>query len=217
VFLVSLHCAAGQRLPVVNSPSLRAQTLGGWCLPHKRLTWHCNVTAYNSGRSSASRSSIREANICNDLRRAYLSTANYRLSTLKRLRSKSKFRVVCLVINITVRRLPLSWYGTPLLTGGRICVLHLLLLGSESSRTHIYLCLSLRCETPSTWRAKSPYLYHKGKGWPSYIPKHWVLFSSCVALTVAKLKDYNFATFNATKQPQQRHWEHTNSIIHHVG
>jgi hypothetical protein len=30
---------------------------------------------------------------------------------------------------------------------------------------------------PPTWRARSPYLYLPGTGWPSYAPKHWVPFS----------------------------------------
>jgi hypothetical protein len=29
-------------------------------------------------------------------------------------------------------------------------------------------------ETPPTWRARSPYLYPPGTGWPSYTPGHWV-------------------------------------------
>jgi hypothetical protein len=33
-------------------------------------------------------------------------------------------------------------------------------------------------ETPRTWRARSPYLYPPGTGWPGYIPRHWVPFSS---------------------------------------
>jgi hypothetical protein len=40
----------------------------------------------------------------------------------------------------------------------------------------IFYCL--RFETPSTWRARSPYLYPPGTGWPSYTPRHWVPFSS---------------------------------------
>jgi hypothetical protein len=31
---------------------------------------------------------------------------------------------------------------------------------------------------PSTWRARSSYLYSPGTGWPSYTPRHCVLFSS---------------------------------------
>jgi hypothetical protein len=37
---------------------------------------------------------------------------------------------------------------------------------------------SLRLETPPTWRAKSPYLYPSGTGWPSYTPGHWVTSTS---------------------------------------
>jgi hypothetical protein len=36
----------------------------------------------------------------------------------------------------------------------------------------------LRFETPPTWRARSPYLYPPGAGWPSYTPRYWVPFSS---------------------------------------
>jgi hypothetical protein len=31
---------------------------------------------------------------------------------------------------------------------------------------------------PPTWRARSPYLYPPGTGWPGYTPRHWVPFSS---------------------------------------
>jgi hypothetical protein len=40
----------------------------------------------------------------------------------------------------------------------------------------IFYCL--RFERPQTWRARSPYLYPPGTGWPSYTPKHWVSLSS---------------------------------------
>jgi hypothetical protein len=33
-------------------------------------------------------------------------------------------------------------------------------------------------KTPPTWRARSPYLYPPGTGWPSYTPGHWVPFLS---------------------------------------
>jgi hypothetical protein len=33
-------------------------------------------------------------------------------------------------------------------------------------------------ETPPTWRARFPYLYPPGTGWPSYTPGHWVPFPS---------------------------------------
>jgi hypothetical protein len=42
----------------------------------------------------------------------------------------------------------------------------------------IIIFYSLRFETRPTWRARSPYLYPPGTGWPSYTPRHWVPFSS---------------------------------------
>jgi hypothetical protein len=40
----------------------------------------------------------------------------------------------------------------------------------------VFYCL--RFETPPTWKAKSPYLYPPGTGWPSYTSRPWVPFSS---------------------------------------
>jgi hypothetical protein len=36
----------------------------------------------------------------------------------------------------------------------------------------------VRFDTPPTWRARSPYLYPPGTGWPGYTPRHWVPSSS---------------------------------------
>jgi hypothetical protein len=36
----------------------------------------------------------------------------------------------------------------------------------------------LRFNTPPTWKARSPYLYPPGTGWPSYTPTHQVPFLS---------------------------------------
>jgi hypothetical protein len=36
----------------------------------------------------------------------------------------------------------------------------------------------LRFETSPTWRARSPYLYPPGTGWPDYTLRHWVPVSS---------------------------------------
>jgi hypothetical protein len=47
---------------------------------------------------------------------------------------------------------------------------------SPAGLVAIFYCL--RFETPPTWRARSPYLYLPGTGWPSYTPRHWVPFSS---------------------------------------
>jgi hypothetical protein len=35
-------------------------------------------------------------------------------------------------------------------------------------------------ETPPTWRARFPYLYPPGTGWPSYTPGHWIPFKDSV-------------------------------------
>jgi hypothetical protein len=36
----------------------------------------------------------------------------------------------------------------------------------------------LTFQTPPIWRARSPYLYPPGTGWPGYTPRHWVPFTS---------------------------------------
>jgi hypothetical protein len=46
---------------------------------------------------------------------------------------------------------------------------------SPTGLVTIFYCL--RIETPPTWRARFPYLYPPGTGWPSYTPRHWVPFS----------------------------------------
>jgi hypothetical protein len=78
-----------------------------------------------------------------------------------------------------------SPYVTSSLTRGKVCRLQLLL--SLASADPIrgpnpaglmtkFDCL--RFETHPTWRARSPYLYPPGTGWPNYTPRHWVPFSS---------------------------------------
>jgi hypothetical protein len=44
----------------------------------------------------------------------------------------------------------------------------------------------LRIETPSTSRARSPYLLTPRTGWSSYSPRPWVLFSSRLAIYIGK-------------------------------
>jgi hypothetical protein len=46
----------------------------------------------------------------------------------------------------------------------------------------------LRFQTPSTWRASSPYLYPPGTGRPSYTPRHKVPFSSPPTTRRAKVE-----------------------------
>jgi hypothetical protein len=76
-----------------------------------------------------------------------------------------------------------SPYVTSCLTRGWVCRLQLL-LGSPAqsfsgpSPTGLMTTFySLRFETPSTWRAKSPYFYPPRIEWPSDTPGHWVPFS----------------------------------------
>jgi hypothetical protein len=50
------------------------------------------------------------------------------------------------------------------------------ILGTESRTTDDHYCL--RFKTPPAWRARIPFLYPSGTGWPGYNPRHWVLFLS---------------------------------------
>jgi hypothetical protein len=77
-----------------------------------------------------------------------------------------------------------SPYVTSSLTRGWVCGLQLMLvlasaviIEPESRGTYDHI-FCLKFETPSTWRAWSPYLYPPGTGWPSCNPRHWVPFSS---------------------------------------
>jgi hypothetical protein len=72
-----------------------------------------------------------------------------------------------------------SPYITSSLTRGWVCRLQLLLdragaviLRSESRGNHDHI------RDLPTGRARSPYLYHRETGWPSYTRRHWVPFSS---------------------------------------
>jgi hypothetical protein len=50
--------------------------------------------------------------------------------------------------------------------------------GASPARLMTTFLYCLRFETPPTWRARSPYLYPPGTGWPDYTHSHWVPFSS---------------------------------------
>jgi hypothetical protein len=47
-----------------------------------------------------------------------------------------------------------------------------------SSAVLITIFYCIRIQTFPTSRARSPYLYPPGTGWPSYTPRHWVPFAS---------------------------------------
>jgi hypothetical protein len=77
-----------------------------------------------------------------------------------------------------------SPYVTSSLTRGWVCRLQLLLafatlviFRSESHGTHDHMSLYQIRDLPIC-RARSPYLYPPGTGWPGYIPRHRVPFSS---------------------------------------
>jgi hypothetical protein len=54
---------------------------------------------------------------------------------------------------------------------------------SRAELTAIFYCLIW--DSP-TWRARFPYLYPPGTGWPSYTPGHWVPF--CRLLRLSELR-----------------------------
>jgi hypothetical protein len=84
----------------------------------------------------------------------------------------------------TVTQLRVCWSWAPSLTRGRVCSLHCWRPSPAQSYSGpgpaglmiIFYCL--RFETPPTWRARSPYLFPPGAGWPGYTHRHWVPFSS---------------------------------------
>jgi hypothetical protein len=87
-------------------------------------------------------------------------------------------------IFITVRQLRVCWCGAFSLTRERVCRLQFLLvlasaviLGFESRETRDHILLSQIRDLPNL-EGQAPYLYAPGTGWPSYIPRHWVPFSS---------------------------------------
>jgi hypothetical protein len=69
------------------------------------------------------------------------------------------------------------YFVAPSLTGRRVCnLLLLLVLASAVPRDSIFYC-SNSWDSP-TCRARSPYLYPPGTGWPRYATGHWVPFWS---------------------------------------
>jgi hypothetical protein len=97
--------------------------------------------------------------------------------------------------------------GPPSRQRGRICRLQLLLvlaitviLGSESCRTHDHVLLSqIRESPPPTWWARFPYLYPPWTGWPSYVPRHWVPFSSHPTTRRATVEVFDSASTRGLK------------------
>jgi hypothetical protein len=101
------------------------------------------------------------------------------LPMVSRLPSESHDQIFILYVTMWV-----YLCGTPSLTRGWVCTLlvqsllglaRAVTLGSKSRRTHDHI-ITVSFETSQTWRARSPYLYPPGTGWPSYTPEHWVTF-----------------------------------------
>jgi hypothetical protein len=55
------------------------------------------------------------------------------------------------------------------------------------SPTELTAYLTVSSETPPTWRARFPYLYPPGTGWPSYTPGHWVTPPGCTVVFLSDL------------------------------
>jgi hypothetical protein len=71
----------------------------------------------------------------------------------------------------------------------------------------------LRFESPPTWRARPPYLYPPGTGWPSYTPRHWVPFSSPPTTRRAAVAVFEPASTLAASPRYIDHTEYVSSII----
>jgi hypothetical protein len=69
------------------------------------------------------------------------------------------------LLEISFRQLRLCYFLAPSLTRGRVCNL-------------LYNCFWAFPEQSLLRRARSPYLYPPGTGWPSYNPGQWVPFLS---------------------------------------
>jgi hypothetical protein len=87
-------------------------------------------------------------------------------------------------IFVTVRQLRVCCCGEPSLTRGRVCRLQLLLplastviFRSESCGDHYHILLSLIRDSSNLQGQAAVFIFPR-KGRPSYIPRHWVPFSS---------------------------------------
>jgi hypothetical protein len=97
---------------------------------------------------------------------------------------------------ISVSQLRVCWCGVTFPTRGGIYNLQLLLDSPAQSFsgpslagiTTMFFCL--RFETPPIWMAKSPYSYPLGSGSFSYIPRHWVRFSSPLTTRSATVETF---------------------------
>jgi hypothetical protein len=95
------------------------------------------------------------------------------------------------LLEISFKHLQVCYFVTPTLMRGWVCNLlynfFWALPGSGPCQgSHSYVEVShnsqpyftVSSETPPNWRARSPYLYPTGTGWPSCTPRQWVPFLS---------------------------------------
>jgi hypothetical protein len=97
------------------------------------------------------------------------------------------------LLEILFTQLRVCYFVAPSLTRGRVCNLlyncfwalpEQSLLGEVSQSLQPYFTVSF--ETPPTWRARFPYLYPPGTGWPSYT--QGIGFPFCRLLRLAGLR-----------------------------
>jgi hypothetical protein len=90
------------------------------------------------------------------------------------------------LLEISFRQLRLCCFVAPSLTRGRVCKFTCTIASGPCKISHSWFevpqnsrpYFAVSSETPPTWRARFPYLYPPGTGWPSYTPGHWVPFLS---------------------------------------
>jgi hypothetical protein len=101
------------------------------------------------------------------------------------------------ILQISFRQLRVCYFVAPSLTRVRVCNLlyncfwalpERSLLGPTDAELATIFIASF--ETLPTWRARFPYLYPSGTGWPSYTPGYWVPFLSPVT-TLRAETSYN--------------------------
>jgi hypothetical protein len=87
------------------------------------------------------------------------------------------------LLEIFFKQLRVCYFVAPSLTRGRVCNLLLLWVLASAVPLGVLVPRDPRpyfsvpiLETSPTWRARSPYLYPPGRGWPRYAPGHWVPF-----------------------------------------
>jgi hypothetical protein len=127
-------------------------------------TWAYTPTAPHTSKSKL---------LC-DWKSVNQSVSQYVLvsSTLVGLATRYYFLSECCCLKFAV-----LYLLAPSLTRGRVCNLqcnHSIVRVAQNPKPYF----TVSSETPLTWRARFPYLYPPGTGWPSYTPGHWVPFTS---------------------------------------